>query len=67
VENVFNKKLVNKLYIYKYLENSKKFLKDDKTKSNVNKLSNNEIFLYSTVAEQIYAATQENTVFIPLV
>lgn len=24
-------------------------------------------FLYSTVAEQIYAATQENTVFIPLV
>lgn len=67
VENVLNKKLVNKLYIYKYLENSKKFLKDDKTKSNVNKLSNNEIFLYSTVAEQIYAATQENTVFIPLV
>lgn len=66
VENVL-KKLINNLYIYEYLKNSKDFLKDYKTKSNVDKLSSNGIFSYSIVAEQIYAATQEKTVFIPLV
>jgi|GEM_PF-4732997 hypothetical protein len=63
--------------MYKYLENPKDFFNNYNLNNNKAKkkkdseyakaLIQNKIFSHSAFAEQVYAAIQENTIFIPLV
>lgn len=75
LKQTFNK-LINYLYMYKYLKNPKDFFnsynlnnkaKKKKDSKYAKALIQNEIFSRSAFAEQVYAAIQENTIFIPLV
>lgn len=59
--------LLLRISLYKFIKNPKVFLKEQRNSNLYTKIQENKVLLNDKVIEQIFAANQEQTVFIPLV